>query len=129
MAAVLGPSRCSYPFRHHLHEIHLLKLVCLQFPDNALVHRKEFLRDYIATGKIKVGAFSVPGVGYHCSGWDAAVRFLVMVLLKQGICLCRRSSLMLPLLTWEMWGTSQSIGRSLKRSMVLVWRFVLLPSS
>lgn len=28
--------------------------VHVQYPDNALVHRQEFLRSYIATGKIKV---------------------------------------------------------------------------
>ncbi len=33
---------------------------------------------------------------------------------------------MLPLLTWEMLGTSLSTGRSLRRSTVLVWRSVHL---
>ena len=33
---------------------------------------------------------------------------------------------MLPLLTWEMLGTSLLTGRSLRRSMVSVWRSVSL---
>ena len=47
--------------------------VRLQYPDNALVHRKDFLRDYIAMGKIKVCAFTAPGVCSHGHGPDGAV--------------------------------------------------------
>ena len=77
VATCLGPLRVpAGHFTYHMREINQHSFVHVQYPDNALVHREEFLRNYIGTGKIKVCASAAPGEGFPWQYMDGA-RYIV----------------------------------------------------